>query len=145
MTREQIKSAASGEMCGDNRFDIISRAKEDILKSTNISSSPKELEVLDNFLFMCWQMGWLNEYANFNKKTMTRDQIKEHYADVVKCVFLAESVIKPTLQERKAALGKNPTHEQMEEMGRRYCLDIAEEILSRTSDAEVERLYKDKN
>lgn len=74
---------------------------------------------------------------------MTREQIKEHYADVVMSVFLAESVIKPTLQERKDALGENPTHRQIEEMGRQYCLDIAEEILLRTSDEELERLYKD--
>lgn len=74
---------------------------------------------------------------------MTREQIKEHYADVVMSVFLAESVIKPTLQERMKALGDNPTPEQKDKMGRQYCLDIAEEILSRTSDVELEKLYKD--
>lgn len=74
---------------------------------------------------------------------MIREQIKEHYADVVQCAFLAESVIKPTLQERKDALGENPTHEQMERTGRQYCLDIAEEILSRTSDEELKKTYKD--
>ena len=72
---------------------------------------------------------------------MTRDQIKEHYADVVKSVFLAESEIKPTLFNRKVALGENPTHEQIEEMWHQYCLDIAEEILSRTPDEELEKLY----
>lgn len=72
---------------------------------------------------------------------MTREQIKEHYADVVMSVLLAESYIKPTLQERKMALGDNPTSDQVVEMGKRYCLDVAEEILSRTSDEELERLY----
>ena len=76
---------------------------------------------------------------------MTREQIKEHYADVVECVFMAESVIKPTLQERRKALGKFPTGKQMEEMGRQYCLDIAEEILLRASDEELERLYGGKD
>ena len=51
-----------GNMCGDNRFEIISKAKEDILKSTNISSSEDEMKVIDNFLFRCWQMGWLDRY-----------------------------------------------------------------------------------
>lgn len=74
---------------------------------------------------------------------MTREQIKEHYADVVKCVFLAEAVIKPTLKERRNALGANPTHEQIEEMGHQYCLDIAEEILSRTPEGTLDKLYKD--
>ena len=49
-------------MCGDNRFEVIDRAKQDLLESTNINTSPKEMEVLDNFLFRCWQMGWLNQY-----------------------------------------------------------------------------------
>lgn len=48
--------------CGDNRFEIIGKAKQDLLKSTNIDSSKDEMKVLDNFLFRCWQMGWLNQY-----------------------------------------------------------------------------------
>ncbi len=53
-----------GEVCGDNRFEIIAKAKEDILSSTNIKSSKDEMKVLDNFLFRCWQMGWLDKYDN---------------------------------------------------------------------------------
>lgn len=49
-------------MCADNRHEIIAKAKEDMLKSTNIDTSPKEMEVLDNFLFRCWRMGWLDRY-----------------------------------------------------------------------------------
>lgn len=50
------------DICGDNRFEIIERAKADLLDSTNIHTSPKEMEVLDNFLFRCWQMRWLDRY-----------------------------------------------------------------------------------
>lgn len=50
------------DICGDNRFEIIERAKKRLLENTNISSSPDEMKVLDSFLFRCWQMGWLNEY-----------------------------------------------------------------------------------
>jgi hypothetical protein len=50
------------EICGDNRFEIIAKAKEDLIKSTNIETSSDEMKVLDNFLFRCWQMGWLDEY-----------------------------------------------------------------------------------
>lgn len=49
-------------VCGDNRFEIIAKAKAHILESTNINSSPEEMKVLDNFLFRCWQMGWLDKY-----------------------------------------------------------------------------------
>lgn len=48
--------------CVDNRFKVIKRAKEHLLKATNIDSSPNEMEVLDNILFRCWQMGWLKQY-----------------------------------------------------------------------------------
>lgn len=54
----------SGGICGDNRFDIIERAKTDLLNSTNIDRSKDEMAVLDNFLFRCWQMGWLKQYEN---------------------------------------------------------------------------------
>lgn len=55
-------NAICGDICGDNRFEIIAKAKQDILESTNIQSSEDEMKVLDNFLFRCWQMGWLNKY-----------------------------------------------------------------------------------
>ena len=55
-----------GDMCGDNRFKIIQQAKEDLINSTNIETSLKEMEVLDSFLFRCWQMGWLEKY-NFEE------------------------------------------------------------------------------
>ena len=51
-----------GDICGDNRFTIINRAKEDIINKTNIESSEDEMKVLESFLFRCWQMGWLDIY-----------------------------------------------------------------------------------
>ena len=48
-----------GDICGDDRFVLIERAKKHLLDSTNIESSPDEMKVLDSFLFRCWQMGWL--------------------------------------------------------------------------------------
>lgn len=50
------------EMCGDNRFEVIQRAKEHLIESTNIESSPDEMKVLDSFLFRAWQMEWLRKY-----------------------------------------------------------------------------------
>ena len=50
------------EICGDNRFEIIAQARKDIIEATNIESSEDEMKVLDNFLFRCWQMGWLDKY-----------------------------------------------------------------------------------
>ena len=64
-----------GDICGDNRFEIISKAKEDILNSTNISSSEDEMKALDNFLFRCWQMGWLDRYNEEKKQSMIKSII----------------------------------------------------------------------
>lgn len=50
------------DMCGDNRFEIIARAKKHLLDATNIDTSEDEMKVLDDFLFRCWQMGWLDKY-----------------------------------------------------------------------------------
>ena len=49
--------------CGDNRFDIIQKAKDDLLEATNIAGSQDEMKVLDSVLFRAWQMvhsrcGW---------------------------------------------------------------------------------------
>lgn len=52
------------DTCGDNRFEIIQKAKDDILESTNIGYSQDEMKVLDSFLFRAWQMGWLDKYAD---------------------------------------------------------------------------------
>lgn len=55
-----------------SRFGIIEKAKEKLIKSTNISQ--EELNVLDGILFRIWQMGWFpksllteKEFVNNNK------------------------------------------------------------------------------
>ena len=48
-----------GEICGDNRFEIIAEAKRQLLEYTNIETSSDERAEIDSFLFRCWQMGWL--------------------------------------------------------------------------------------
>lgn len=53
-----------GSVCGDNRFDVIAKAKKALLESTNIETSEDEMKCLDTFLFRCWQMGWLEKYNN---------------------------------------------------------------------------------
>ena len=56
-------------ICGDNRFEIIGKAKEALIDCTNIEASPEEMAVLDNFLFRCWQMGWLDKYDEALEQT----------------------------------------------------------------------------
>lgn len=46
----------------DNRDLVIQRAKEHLLKATNIEDRKEEMQVIDNILLRCWQMGWLKQY-----------------------------------------------------------------------------------
>lgn len=62
MEKEKIE----GQVCNDNRFELIEKAKQRLIKATNIETSPEEMKVLDNILFRFWQMGWLeNNNENY--------------------------------------------------------------------------------
>ena len=43
MTDKQIVEKRMSDVCGDNRFEIIAKAKEDLIESTNIEMSPDEM------------------------------------------------------------------------------------------------------
>ena len=47
-------------ICEDNRFELIAKYKQQLIEGTNIENSPDEMAVIDNILFRCWQMGWLD-------------------------------------------------------------------------------------
>ena len=48
-----------GEICTDNRFEIIAAYKKKLIEGTNIQARPEEMAVIENILFRFWQMGWL--------------------------------------------------------------------------------------
>lgn len=48
------------EICGDDRFELIAKAKQKLLDATNIDSRADEIAVLDSILFRCWQIGLLD-------------------------------------------------------------------------------------
>lgn len=85
-----------GEICGDNRFEIIDKAKEALIESTNIETSPEEMAVLDNFLFRCWQMGWLDKYeTEYSKDYFTG---MEHLADAIKYELAKKNLHNETIK-----------------------------------------------
>lgn len=51
----------NGEICEDDRFELIEKARKKLFECTNIESSTEEVAVLDSILFRCWQMGWLDQ------------------------------------------------------------------------------------
>ena len=60
------------DICNDNRFEIIAKAKADLLESTNIETDEAEMAVIDNILFRCWQMGWLDRYDRKDEPTISK-------------------------------------------------------------------------
>lgn len=114
-------------ICGDNRLEIIQKAKEDLIRSTNIESSPDEIAVLDNILFRTWQMGWLDKYEPDYKERMKKEywQLKDRYNKLHTMVTKYEAGtldFTPTcslelLTKQKAAMGQYL-----------HCLEIRAEI-----------------
>lgn len=49
------------DVCGDNRFEIIAKVKEHLIKATNIEMHPEELAQVDNILFRLWQLNYFNQ------------------------------------------------------------------------------------
>lgn len=103
-------------ICGDNRLEIIQKAREDLLRATNIEGSQDEMAVLDNILFRAWQMGWLEKYEPDYKERMKKEywQLKDRYDKLHRmCVRYEAGTLDftPTcslelLKEQKAAMGR---------------------------------------
>ena len=62
---------------GDNRFEIIEKAKEMLLNATNIEDSKGEMKVLTNILFRMWQVGLINEEKLDINKLQKENSIEE--------------------------------------------------------------------
>lgn len=102
-------------LCGDNRLEIIQRAKEDLIKSTNIEMAKDEMAVIDNILFRAWQMGWLDKYEPDYKERMKKEywQLKDRYTALHNmCIKYEDGTLDftPTyslelLEEQKGAMG----------------------------------------
>ena len=75
---------------------------------------------------------------------MTRAQVIDRWAGIVKCVFAAELAIKPQWKE-SLERAKAMTDEDKVKIAKAYCEAVAAEIVSETSDDELAELYKDKN
>ena len=88
-------------ICGDNRFEIISEAKKDLLATTNIEMASDEMAVLDDFLFRCWQMGWLRQYEMYEFCSDGENPCKE-YDKEKHCCHRWTKVIRQTIDEVKA-------------------------------------------
>jgi cell division protein FtsB len=70
------------EKCIDNREKLIQKYKDKLLEGTNIHTSQKEMEVIDNILFRLWQMGWLRVLEDNERIERLKAQIEKMKQDV---------------------------------------------------------------
>ena len=73
----------SGEVCGDNRFELIDKYKRKLIEATNIEASTDEMAVLDEILFRFWQVGWLKKLES---PTLDLYMYEYHY-DHTDCIW----------------------------------------------------------
>ena len=69
---------------------------------------------------------------------MTREQAISHWKDVVRVVFVADGNLIDQWRERLAEAAKMPSDER-EQVCDEYVTAVAEEILSKTTDEELEK------
>ena len=93
------------EMCDNNRFEIIKELKEYIIEATNIETSPKEMEVLDDICFRLWQLDltlenkrklekenqdlklFVESYSNARDELLIKNQKLENAIEILKDKF----------------------------------------------------------
>lgn len=74
MTKEEIDRMNA--VCGDNRFEIIAKVKEHLVKATNIEKQPEELKYADNILFRLWQLGYFDSVEKISKLEVENERLK---------------------------------------------------------------------
>lgn len=70
-----------GELCTDNRFELIEKYKKKLIEATNIESRKCEMALLDDILFRFWQMGWLDRLEMTPRIEMLQDDTLMVQAD----------------------------------------------------------------
>lgn len=75
---------------------------------------------------------------------MDRQQLIEHWMTLAETVFWAEEQVSPEWTERLRA-AKEQTSEDRRKLSREYLEAIATEIVSRTTDEEIQKLYGDES
>lgn len=65
-----------GDVCEDNRFEMIKFFKARLVDATNIATSQDEMRVIDSILFRFWQLGWLHVLLEHEMKKDCNDLTK---------------------------------------------------------------------
>ena len=87
-------------ICEDNRFEIIEKAKKILVNATNIELSKKEIKVLTNILFRMWQVCLINEEKLEINKSQKENSIEE-------TIKIIEEMIKSYKEADRCGLSNN--------------------------------------
>ena len=123
-----------GEICGDNRFELIEKYKSKLVEATNIESSKDEMAVIDSILFRFWQMGWLDK---LEVDVVPRAEVARLQSQVER--------LKRYDEERDIAFHARLIHEMKENVAREIFARIDELLLkhSKTELTDDDRLWYD--
>lgn len=75
------------DICTDNRFELIKKYKDKLIEATNIEADEDEMKVIDNILFRCWQMGWLDRLESIDAPVVRCKDCKHFYGDGGNCTI----------------------------------------------------------
>lgn len=81
-----LQEGKNSVVIGDDRSDVIARARKYLLWATNIGDSPEEMAVLDSFLMRCQQVGWLDRFDASQWVAFKGRLSPESFATLIKLV-----------------------------------------------------------
>ena len=125
----------SGDICADNRFELIGKYQKILIDRTNITDSPDEMKALYSILYRFWQMGWLDrldtiadmlaENAKLRKQLESIVGRSFRTADKMACLEDENDKLRELVEdmldgiEIRAAWHRPPTDEMYEEFAQR--------------------------
>ena len=87
----EMLNEQNGNVCADDRFGMIKFFKNRLVEATNISTSQREMDVIDSILFRFYQLGWLRvlfqheleKDSNELAKALQKDLMIKKYGNIL--------------------------------------------------------------
>ena len=128
------------EKCIDKREKLIQKYKDKLLEGTNIHTSQKEIEVIDNILFRLWQMGWLRvledneriERGYYSQLEKSRDMLAEYMMNepLVEAIKLSNSRQKDDFKTHNKVI--DSLMKEQDELSKKYLRLLEENKRAKT-------------
>lgn len=90
----RLNTEGCGYICSDNRFELIEKYKQKLIKATNIETAKDEMKVLDSILFRLWQIGWLDKLEKEEQSELKNKELKNREPTLEETVFWIEWIVR---------------------------------------------------